>query len=125
MDMEKTAINVFIDNTRRLRALTCDLPRDFYYPKRSSRGVRELNRDARLALRQCELTINQGVSSGILGPSNLRNLVMLFLNDAGMLMARLYEMRNRGEVSRKTWRRGRRLHRQMWTAVGNPPHNEF
>lgn len=121
---EELARNVFIDNLQALRNLTLDLPRGYFYPKPESRGIRELNRDARLALRQFEATIKQGIESGILG-STIPQLVMLFLNDAGRLMGTLYAMRNRGEVSRKTYRRGRRLFRALWMSVGNPPHNEF
>lgn len=121
---EERARNVFIDNTQRLLELTLDLPRGYYYPKRSSRGIRELNHDARLTIKQFELTIKQGVEAGILG-STMPNIVMRLLNDAGLLMGWLYQMRSRGEITRRTWRRARRLHRKLWFSVGNPPHNEF
>lgn len=122
---EEPAVNVFIDCTQRLSDLTFDLPHKGYYPKPSSRGIRELNRDARLTLVQLELTIRQGIGSGILTPTNLRHVVMRLLNDAGLLMVWLYEMRNRGEITRRTWRRARTLHRALWASVGNPPHNSF
>ncbi len=145
MGTVEPAINVFIDNVQALNDLTLDLPREYlhpnsplidigpserlhreyYYPKPSSRGLRELNRDARISLYQLELTIKQGVGSGILRPNNLPHVVMMLLNDAGRLMNLLYAMRNRGEVSRKTFRRGRRLVKALWVSVGNPPHNEF
>lgn len=122
---EELARNVFVANTTRLLDLTLDLPRGYYYPKRSSRGIRELNRDARLALVQLELTIKQGAGAGILKPDNTPNMVMMLLNDVGRLMGTLYAMRNRGEITRRTWRRARRLFRALWMSVGNPPHNEF
>lgn len=125
MDTEEPAEKVFIDNVQQLSDLTFDLPRKGIYPNPSSRGLRELNRDARLALVQLDLTIEQGKDSGSLRPTNLRHVVMTLLNDAGVLMSLLYAMRNRGEITRKTWRRARRLHRALWACVGNPPHNEF
>lgn len=123
---EEPAINVFIDNVQRLNDLTFNLPHKGIYPKASSRGIRELNRDARVALVQFELTINQGINGGLLRPVHgLTHVVMVFLNDAGVLMGWLYAMRNRGEITRRTWRRARRLHRFLWMTVGNPPHNSF
>lgn len=121
---EEFPVNVFIDNSRRLNGLILDLPRGYFYPKRSSTGIRELNRDARLALAQLELTIKHGVSAGILGHT-MPHVVMMLLNDAWVLMRRLYEMRNRREITRRTWKRAQRLHRVLWRAVGNPPHNHF
>lgn len=123
---EELARNAFIDSVQRLRDLTCDLPRGYFYPKPSSRGIRELNRDARLAVAQFELTINQGINSGLIRPVHgLSNVVMVLLNDAWVLIRVLSAMRNRGEITRKTWRRARRLHRALWMSVGNPPHNEL
>lgn len=123
---EELARNAFIDSVQRLSALTFDLPRGYHYPNAASRGIRELNRDARLAVRQFELTINQGIDGGLIRPVHgLSNIVMVFLNDAGRLMGWLLAMRSRGEITRRTWRRARRLHRRLWFAVGNPPHNEF
>jgi hypothetical protein len=57
MDTEEPAVNVFIDNIQRLSDLTFDLPRKGIYPKPTSRGLRALNRDARVALVQLDLTI--------------------------------------------------------------------
>jgi hypothetical protein len=125
MDAVEPVVNVFIDNAQRLRDLTFDLPRNGIYPKPSSRGLQELNRDAHLTLVQLDLTIKQGIASGILGPTNLSHVVMMLLNDAGLLMSWLHAMRNRGEITPGTWRRARRLHRALWASVGNPPHNEF
>lgn len=125
MDTVEAAVNFFIDNIQRLSDLTFDLPRNGIYPKPSSRGLRELNRDARKALVQFDLTIKQGIVSGILRPTNLPHIVMTLLNDACLLMSLLYAMRNRGEITRRTWRRARTLYRTLWASVGNPPHNEF
>ena len=123
---EELARNAFIDSVQRLSALTFDLPHKGIYPKPSSRGIRELNHDARLAVRQFEATINQGIDGGLIRPVHgLNHVVMVFLNDAGRLMGWLLAMRSRGEITRRTWRRARRLHHRLWWAVGNPPHNEF
>lgn len=122
---EEPAVNFFIDTIQRLGDLTFDLPHKGIYPKLSSRGLRELNRDAGLALVQLDLTIMQGLGSDILRLANLPHVVMMLLNDAGLLMSWLYAMHNRGEITRRTWRRARRLHRALWASVGNPSQNEF
>lgn len=125
METIEPDVKVLIDNSQRLRDLTFDLPRNGIYPKPSSKGLEELNRDACLALAQLDLTIKQGITSGILQPTNLSKVVMTLLNEAGVLMSWLHDMSNRGEITKETWRRARRLHRALWASVGNPPHNEF